>query len=57
MKGGETEMAYMTSVNAMPAVSVELDNCLFRLAQGETAALEPLYRETSASVYLSLIHI
>ena len=44
-------MAYMTSVNAMPAVSVELDNCLFRLAQGETAALEPLYRETSASVY------
>lgn len=44
-------MAYMTSVTAMPAVSVELDNCLFRLAQGETAALEPLYRETSASVY------
>ena len=44
-------MAYMTSVNAMPAVSGELDNCRVRLAQGETAALEPLYRETSASVY------
>lgn len=44
-------MAYPTSVNAMPAVSVELDNCLFRLAQGDMAALEPLYRESSASVY------
>lgn len=44
-------MAYMTSVTATPAVSPELDSFLSRLAQGETAALEPLYRETSASVY------